>query len=71
MNRCNPVGAIPTVDGARPALMTPLMGVARLKVMVDLQGQPLGDGGASPHGDHDGGGDVGQRLYAGVKQSNR
>jgi hypothetical protein len=51
--------------------MTPLMGVARLKVMVDLQGQPLGDGGASPHGDHDGGGDVGQRLYAGAKQSNR
>jgi hypothetical protein len=27
MDRCNPIGAIPIVDGARPALTTPLMGI--------------------------------------------
>jgi hypothetical protein len=27
MDWCNPVGAIPSVDGAQPTLMTPLMGV--------------------------------------------
>jgi hypothetical protein len=77
MDQCNPIGTIPTVDGTRPALMTPLMagrgkgmGAAlalsdvvqpKTAVVVDLQGQPP----------HDGGSDVGQRLHARAQQQDR
>jgi hypothetical protein len=51
--------------GAAPTLT----GVARPKAMVDVQGQPPGNGGAGLHGDRDGGGDVGQRLHARAQPS--
>jgi hypothetical protein len=49
--------------GAAPTLP----GVVRAKAVVDLQGQPPGNGGADLHDDHDGGGDVDQRQHAGVQ----
>jgi hypothetical protein len=47
-----------------------LSGVARPKAMtvVDLQGQSPHDGGTGLHGDRDGGGDMGHRLYAGAQR---
>jgi hypothetical protein len=53
--------------GAAPTLTS----VVRAKAVVDLQGQPPGNGGAGLHDDHDGGGDVDQRQHAGAQQSNR
>jgi hypothetical protein len=44
-----------------------LAGVAWPKAVVDLQGQPPGDGGTGLHSDRDDGGDVGQRLHVGAQ----
>jgi hypothetical protein len=51
--------------GAAPTLA----GVVRPKALVDLQGQPPGDGGTGLHGGRDGGGDVGQRQHEAVQPS--
>jgi hypothetical protein len=51
--------------GAAPTLA----GVAWPKALVDLQGQPPGDGGTGLHGGRDGGGDVSQRQHEAVQPS--
>jgi hypothetical protein len=55
--------------GGAPALF----GVARPKAAaaVDLQGQPPRNSGTGLHGDRNGGGNLGQRLHAGVQQQDR
>jgi hypothetical protein len=50
----------PAGEGKGTGAAPTLTDVARLKAVVDLQGQPPGDDGAGLHGDRDDGGDVGQ-----------